>query len=402
MRIWKELPLGVRVASAFFVFGIVWIVASDGVVHLVAQSEFHHAQLQTYKGITFIALSSLFIGWLVHSESRRRTMIRRLLDEIVELAPTPVVIQTYSEGRIVEANEEFAEAVDLPLQELENSPIASLDTGLVQDQHEALRERVIDTGEVSDYRQTIEADSGRDIELLVSCRRIQLGPDDLVCTVANDITELEKAYDEAIQGWARALELRDDETFAHTLRVTRGTVELARQVGIDGDDLVHIRRGALLHDIGKIGVPDSILLKDGDLTDEEWKVVRKHPVFAKELLAPIEYLQPAVDIPYSHHEKWDGSGYPQGLEAKQIPMAARIFAVVDVWDALRSDRPYRDAWEPQRVLELLEEDKGSHFQPEIVDAFFDLGKERRSSLREVESTSILVKTAAEAGPSHPG
>jgi HD-GYP domain-containing protein (c-di-GMP phosphodiesterase class II) len=140
-------------------------------------------------------------------------------------------------------------------------------------------------------------------------------------------------------------------------------------MGVEEADLVHIRRGALLHDIGKMGIPDSILLKPGPLTEDEWIIMRKHPVYALELLSPIAYLRPALDIPYAHHEKWDGTGYPRGLKETQIPLAARIFAVTDVWDALTSDRPYRPAWAPEQALAYIREQAGRHFDPAVVEAF---------------------------------
>jgi putative nucleotidyltransferase with HDIG domain len=181
--------------------------------------------------------------------------------------------------------------------------------------------------------------------------------------------ELNEAYDKTIEGWGKALELRDHETNDHTLRVTEMTLELARLMGIRGEALMHMRRGALLHDIGKIGVPDAILNKPGPLTEEEWAIMRKHPVYAYEMLYPIEFLRPAIDIPYCHHEKWDGTGYPRGLKGEEIPLAARIFAVVDVWDALTSDRPYRKAWPPEKALAYIREQAGKHFDPDVVQAF---------------------------------
>ena len=150
-----------------------------------------------------------------------------------------------------------------------------------------------------------------------------------------------KAYDTTIEGWSRALNLRDKETEGHTRRVTEMTLTLARRFGFTEEDLLHLRRGALLHDIGKMGVPDNILLKPEPLTEEEWIIMRKHPQYAYDLLKPIAFLGSALDIPYCHHEKWDGTGYPRGLRGEEIPLAARLFAVVDVWDALTSDRPYR-------------------------------------------------------------
>ena len=180
------------------------------------------------------------------------------------------------------------------------------------------------------------------------------------------------AYDATIVGWSRAMDLRDKETEGHTLRVTDLAVELARRMGISEGEIVFIRRGALLHDIGKLGVPDAILHKTGALTGEEWKVMRKHPQFAYEMLYPIEYLRPALDIPYCHHEKWDGTGYPRGLKGTDIPLAARIFAIVDVWDALTSDRPYRPAWDKDQALEYIKEQSGKHFDPQVVEKFNEI------------------------------
>ena len=188
--------------------------------------------------------------------------------------------------------------------------------------------------------------------------------------------ELGLAYQETIEGWARALDLRDKETEGHSRRVTELTVRLCRQLGVSAAELVHVQRGALLHDIGKMGIADAILLKPGPLTPDEWTEMRRHPQYAVDLLAPIQFLRPALDIPQNHHEKWDGSGYPRGLQGKAIPLTARAFAVVDVYDALMNDRPYRRAWPRDRVLAHLQAETGSHFDPEVVQAFLAmLGEE---------------------------
>ncbi|MGB7095532.1 MAG: HD domain-containing phosphohydrolase [Anaerolineales bacterium] len=184
--------------------------------------------------------------------------------------------------------------------------------------------------------------------------------------------DLLNAYDRTLEGWSMALELRDQDTEGHTRRVAELTLELSQLMGYKGEELVHIRRGALLHDIGKMGIPDSILLKPGALSSEEWSVMRRHPEFAYQLLWPIEYLRPAISIPYSHHEWWNGNGYPQGLTGEDIPLPARIFAVIDVWDAMRSDRPYRKAVAESEVCEYLLESKGVHFDGQVVEAFFEL------------------------------
>jgi hypothetical protein len=182
--------------------------------------------------------------------------------------------------------------------------------------------------------------------------------------------EIALAYDLTLEGWAKALELRDKETEGHSRRVSELTLHIARQFEISDQELTHIRRGILLHDIGKMGVPDHILKKAGPLNDGEWEEMRRHPQYAYDLIHPIDYLRPALDIPYCHHERWDGSGYPRGLKEEQIPLAARIFAVVDVYDALSCDRPYRTAWTSQDVLAYLRDQSGRHFDPKVVDAFF--------------------------------
>ncbi len=184
--------------------------------------------------------------------------------------------------------------------------------------------------------------------------------------------ELTLAYDATIEGWSRALDLRDKETEGHTQRVTALTMQLSKQMGISDSEILHIRRGALLHDIGKMGIPDNILLKPDQLTDEEWKIMRRHTIYANEMLSPITYLRPALDIPRHHHEKWDGTGYPQGLKNTEIPLPARIFAVVDVWDAVTSDRPYRAAWSKEKAMSFIKNELGKHFDPDVVKAFLRL------------------------------
>ncbi|NOH02889.1 MAG: GAF domain-containing protein [Chloroflexi bacterium] len=181
--------------------------------------------------------------------------------------------------------------------------------------------------------------------------------------------ELALAYDATIEGWSHALDLRDKETEGHTRRVTEMTLKLARAMGVPDSEIVHLRRGALLHDIGKMGVPDSILLKPDALTETEWEIMRKHPQYAYEMLASISYLRPALDIPYCHHEKWDGTGYPRGLTGTEIPLAARLFAVVDVWDAILSGRPYQKKWTKRQALKYIREQSGKHFDPQVVEVF---------------------------------
>jgi putative nucleotidyltransferase with HDIG domain len=185
--------------------------------------------------------------------------------------------------------------------------------------------------------------------------------------------ELQEAYQATLEGWVSALDMRDKETEGHTQRVTILTERLARQMGVSGDALVHITRGALLHDIGKMAIPDGILLKPGQLTEDERALMQKHPEYAYDMLRRIEFLLPAIDIPYCHHEKWDGSGYPRKLKGEDIPFAARIFPVVDVYDALVSDRPYRKGYPVEQVKEMIRKDSGAHFDPQVVEAFLAMG-----------------------------
>jgi putative nucleotidyltransferase with HDIG domain len=184
--------------------------------------------------------------------------------------------------------------------------------------------------------------------------------------------DLAMAYDATIEGWSHALDLRDKDTEGHTLRVTEMALKLARALGVEEDQLIHIRRGGLLHDIGKMAVPDNILLKPEPLTDEEWQIMRQHPQLAYDWLVGISFLKYALEIPYYHHEKWNGTGYPHGLKGKLIPLSARIFAVADVWDALTNDRPYRKAWSHSKAAEYMREKSGIYFDPEIIDVFLSL------------------------------
>lgn len=234
-------------------------------------------------------------------------------------------------------------------------------------------------GEVKGVLEVItrrELDPGPDwlgyLETLAGQAAIAIDSIGMLDELQRSNIDLRVAYDATIEGWSKALDLRDNETENHTLRVVDMSLQLAERMGIKNEDLIHIKRGALLHDIGKMGVPDHILHKPGPLTDEEWVIMKRHPQFAYEMLSQISYLHRALDIPGCHHEKWDGTGYPRGLKGEQIPLAARLFAVVDVWDALRSDRPYRKAWPDDKVMDYIKEQSGKHFDPQVVNVFLDL------------------------------
>ena len=191
----------------------------------------------------------------------------------------------------------------------------------------------------------------------------------------NHVRELSEANDQTLTAWVSALAWRNKETSEHTIRVTELAIELAKSIGIYGDDLINVRRGALLHDIGKIGIPDNVLLKEDKLTDEEYAEMKKHARFAYDVLYPVRYLRPALDIPYCHHEKWDGTGYPRGMKGEEIPLAARLFAIVDTYDAMVSKRIYRDAIPKEEVLTFIESKSGQNFDPSLVQSFLSLVKQ---------------------------
>jgi len=186
--------------------------------------------------------------------------------------------------------------------------------------------------------------------------------------------DLEYSYEATIEGWSAAMDLRDEDTEGHSLRVTSLAETLGARLGLSDLELSHIHKGALLHDIGKIGIPDSILKKPGPLSEAEWELMRRHPKIAVDMLGRIPYLKDSLDIPLYHHERYDGSGYPFGKKGKEIPLHARLFAVVDVYDALICDRPYRKAWSKEKIIAHIEAQKGTHFDPEIVDAFIPMIK----------------------------
>jgi putative nucleotidyltransferase with HDIG domain len=219
------------------------------------------------------------------------------------------------------------------------------------------------------------------LETLATQAAIAIDNSQLFSDLQRSNFELEMAYDATIEGWSRALELRDLETEGHTLRVTDMTIQLAQEMGVKSADLIHVRRGALLHDIGKMAVPDRILLKPGKLLEDEWEIMKQHTVYAYEMLRPIEFLRPAIDIPYCHHERWDGVGYPRQLKGKQIPLFARLFAVADVWDALTSERPYRKAWTEEEAFEHIVSNADKHFDPQVVELFQMLRSRRLKTSR---------------------
>ena len=233
-----------------------------------------------------------------------------------------------------------------------------------------LKNLVVASSQVASGNLNVRLPSGGNDEVAYLTETFNI----MVANLNQSRLDLIRAYDETITGWATMLDQRDHDTEGHTRRVTELTLEVTRQYNLSEEEIVQVRRGALLHDIGKMSVPDQILKKPGKLTPAELVIMRSHPKVAHDVLYPIEYLRPALDIPYSHHERWDGSGYPRGLKEEEIPLAARIFSVVDVWDAMTSDRPYRRAMSPEEVIAYLFEQRGKMFDPQVVDVFWDVIK----------------------------
>jgi PAS domain S-box-containing protein len=294
--------------------------------------------------------------------------------------------------QILECNAAFLELLGYTPDEVQHLTVSDI---VVSEQASITLyfQEIIVSGRGSRTERRWRRKDGTLIDVQVTASPIQQDGQELVFVVARDITErkqaeqrsiellaalqaantrLADAYESTLEGLAIALELRDKETEGHTRRVTETTVRLARAMGLSEENIVHIRRGALLHDIGKIGIPDSILRKTGPLTEDELAVMHKHPIYAYDMISAIPFLHPAIDIPYCHHERWDGTGYPRGLRDEAIPLAARLFAIVDVWDALSSDRPYRKGWPAGHVLKHIRALSGKHFDPAVVNAFLKL------------------------------
>lgn len=301
-------------------------------------------------------------------------------------SPDSININRLSDGLYLEVNQGFTNIMGYTAEDVIGKTSLELDIWAEPEDRAKLVNGLRENGEVTNLEAKFLMKSGDYRIGLMSAKIMECDKEPCILSVTRDITEwkdtqkkieilnneLLTAYDETLEGWSRALNLRDSNTDAHSKRVVDLTIKLAKAVDFPESELVYLRRGAILHDIGKMGVPDHILLKPGSLNDEEWKIMRLHPVFAYEMLSAIPFLEKSLDIPYCHHEKWDGTGYPRGLKEKQIPLSARIFSIIDVFDALTSDRPYRPAWRKNEALAYIREKEASFFDSDIAERFFEL------------------------------
>jgi PAS domain S-box-containing protein len=294
-------------------------------------------------------------------------------------SPTIITITQLNNGKILEVNEAFEKIMGYTREEALGKTTVQLDIWRSQTDRDDFMRAFYANSQLKNAEVQFRTKGGNYITCLYSAELIELDGEKCLLSVIEDITErkrageaLAEAYDTTLEGWAKALELRDKETEGHSRRVTETTLIVARAMGFNEEALIHIRRGSILHDIGKMGIPDDILRKEGPLTAEERQIVLKHPDTAYNLLKQISYLEKALEIPYCHHEKWDGTGYPRGLKGEAIPLSARIFAVVDVWDALSSDRPYRSTWPREKIEQYLISESATHFDPHVVTIFLKM------------------------------
>ncbi len=341
----------------------------------------------------------------LRDEKRKSEQALRLSEDkfskAFRISPDAIGISRFLDGKYIEVNEGFTRLTGFVPEEVLGKNNLTLNLWANLDESQQFFSIMKTQGEVSNMEGVFKRSDGSLWIGLVSARIIEVNGDPCIIAITRDITErkraeldlqhahadLAEAYDATIEGWSKVLDLRDKETEGHTQRVTEITLRLARALSVSEDQLIHIRRGALLHDIGKMAIPDVILQKPGPLTEDEWKEMRRHPEYAHRMLSPIVYLRPALDIPYCHHERWDGTGYPRGLKGEEIPLSARIFSIVDVWDALLSNRPYRRGCTEESVLEYIRKHAGTSFDPRLVEAFLEL--HRRGVFRETQTEQMF-------------
>jgi PAS domain S-box-containing protein len=343
----------------------------------------------------------------LRDEKRKSEQALRLSEDkfskAFRISPDAISIVRFSDGKYIEINEGFSRLTGFAPEEVVGQNNLTVNIWANLDECQDFISMMKESSEVSNMEGVFKRRDGSVWIGLVSARIIEVNEEPCIISIIRDITErkraeldlqhahadLAEAYEATIEGWSNVLDLRDKETEGHTQRVTEITIRLARAMGISEDQIIHIRRGALLHDIGKMAIPDGILQKPGPLTEDEWKEMRRHPEYAYHMLFPIAYLRPALDIPYCHHERWDGTGYPRGLKGEQIPLSARIFSIVDVWDALLSNRPYRKGCSEESVLEYIQKHSGTSFDPRLVGAFLEL--HRKGIFRETQTEQIVHK-----------
>ncbi|EFO80569.1 putative PAS/PAC sensor protein [Oscillochloris trichoides DG-6] len=373
----------VRITMIYALIGTLWIMVSD--ILLVYQAQVDDFQLSVFsiaKGLFYVVITASILFWLLWGIEDEIFLKSSALDA----AANAIVISDIN-GKIEWVNPAFAQLTGYTVDEAKGQTTRLLRSGQHEDQfykqlwdtiladqvwHGVMVNRRKD-GTLYDEEQTITPvkDARGAIRHFIAIKQDISERREHELAIQDAHQALADAYDATIVGWSRALDMRDQETQGHSERVTELTVRLARAMGVDEEEIEHIRRGALLHDIGKMGIPDAVLLKAGPLTNEEWSLMRMHPIYSYELLKQIGFLRPALPIPISHHERWDGQGYPAGLKGEQIPLPARIFAVIDVWDALTNDRPYRKAWPPERARDYIVQQAGIHFDPEVVKIFLE-------------------------------